>query len=154
MVCCPQNDHHGIKLLSDFELQVDDECKGWLNGIEAMIALRGVNNRLTMQEEEYLYRVGVHSGCFLNQSHVLLNLSQPNKKLHPTSPQQIKENGTLQQMKEENYKNIKNGVYIQISVWFFSLQILEVSGYNISKGADFKLFSVLAALSHRISAVE
>lgn len=67
---------------------VDDECKGWLNGIEAMIALRGVNNRLTMQEEEYLYR------------------------------------------------------------------ILEVSGYNISKGADFKLFSVLAALSHRISAVD
>lgn len=67
---------------------VDDECKGWLNGIEAMIALRGVNNRLTMQEEEYLYR------------------------------------------------------------------ILEVAGYNISKGADFKLFSVLAALSHRISAVD
>lgn len=91
---------------------MDDECKGWLNGIEAMIALRGVNNRLTMQEEEYLYRVGVHSGWFLNQSHVLLNLSQPNKKLHPTSPQQIKENGTFQQMKEENYKNIQNGVYI------------------------------------------
>nr|XP_022292886.1 uncharacterized protein LOC111103736 [Crassostrea virginica] len=67
---------------------VDDECKGWLNGIEAMIALRGVNNRLTMQEEEYLYR------------------------------------------------------------------ILEITGYNISKGADFKLFSVLAALSHRISAVD
>ncbi|XP_078327312.1 uncharacterized protein LOC111103095 isoform X8 [Crassostrea virginica] len=67
---------------------VDDECKGWLNGIEAMIALRGVNNRLTMQEEEYLYR------------------------------------------------------------------ILEITGYNISKGADFKLFSVLAALSHRISSVD
>ncbi|XP_062602644.1 uncharacterized protein LOC134264356, partial [Saccostrea cucullata] len=67
---------------------VDDEGKGWLNGIEAMIALRGVNNRLTMQEEEYLYR------------------------------------------------------------------ILEIAGYNISKGADFKLFSVLAALSHRISAVD
>ncbi|XP_048769283.1 titin-like isoform X3 [Ostrea edulis] len=67
---------------------VDDECRGWLNGIDAMIALRGVNNRLTLQEEEYLYR------------------------------------------------------------------ILEIAGYNISKGADFKLFSVLAALSHRISAVD
>lgn len=154
MVCCPQNDHHGIKLLSDFELQVDDECKGWLNGIEAMIALRGVNNRLTMQEEEYLYRVGVHSGCFLNQSHVLLNLSQPNKKLHPTTPQQIKENGTLQQMKEKTIKTYKMEYTYRLVCVFFSLQILEVSGYNISKGADFKLFSVLAALSHRISAVE
>ena len=49
-------------MLENFFSQVDDECKGWLNGIEAMIALRGVNNRLTMQEEEYLYRVSVH--CF------------------------------------------------------------------------------------------
>lgn len=47
-------------MLENFFSQVDDECKGWLNGIEAMIALRGVNNRLTMQEEEYLYRVSVH----------------------------------------------------------------------------------------------
>ena len=49
-------------MLENFFSQVDDECKGWLNGIEAMIALRGVNNRLTMQEEEYLYRVSIYIG--------------------------------------------------------------------------------------------
>jgi hypothetical protein len=51
--------HDQVNLLTiSFDLlQVDDEGKGWLNGIDAMIALRGVNNRLTLQEEEYLYRV-------------------------------------------------------------------------------------------------
>jgi hypothetical protein len=36
---------------------VDDNGVGWLEGEDVMIALRGVNNRLTEAEEEYLYRV-------------------------------------------------------------------------------------------------
>ncbi|XP_071114434.1 uncharacterized protein [Haliotis cracherodii] len=67
---------------------VDDEQRGWLTGTEAMIALRGTNNRLTETEEEYLYR------------------------------------------------------------------ILELTGYSITNGADFKLFSLLAALSQRIASVD
>ncbi|XP_046581386.1 uncharacterized protein LOC124288863 isoform X2 [Haliotis rubra] len=67
---------------------VDDEQRGWLTGTEAMIALRGTNNRLTETEEEYLYR------------------------------------------------------------------ILEMTGYSITNGADFKLFSLLAALSQRIAALD
>ncbi|XP_067676668.1 MAP7 domain-containing protein 1-like [Haliotis asinina] len=67
---------------------VDDENRGWLTGTEAMIALRGTNNRLTETEEEYLYR------------------------------------------------------------------ILEMTGYSITNGADFKLFSLLAALSQRIAALD
>ena len=43
------------KGLIDF--QVDDAGKGWLEGEDVMIALRGVNSRLTEAEEEYLYRV-------------------------------------------------------------------------------------------------
>ena len=38
-------------------MQVDDAGKGWLEGEDVMIALRGVNSRLTEAEEEYLYRV-------------------------------------------------------------------------------------------------
>lgn len=67
---------------------VDEEGIGWLEGQDVMIALRGVNNKLTEAEEEYLYR------------------------------------------------------------------ILELTGYNITHGADFKMFSVLAALSQRISALD
>lgn len=52
------------------------------------MALRGVNNKLTDAEEEYLYR------------------------------------------------------------------ILELTGYSVTKGADFKLFSVLAALSQKISSLD
>ena len=37
--------------------QVDDMNRGWLNAEDTAIALRGVNNRLTGEEEEYLYRV-------------------------------------------------------------------------------------------------
>lgn len=36
----------------------------------------------------------------------------------------------------------------------FWLQVLELTGYKLSHGADFKMFSVLAALSQRISALE
>ncbi|XP_052810083.1 DNA ligase 1-like isoform X8 [Mya arenaria] len=67
---------------------VDDTGIGWLEGEDVMIALRGVNNKLTEAEEEYLYRV------------------------------------------------------------------LELTGYQITHGADFKTFSVLAALSHRISMLD
>ncbi|KAK3098026.1 hypothetical protein FSP39_015456 [Pinctada imbricata] len=35
---------------------VDMDGRGKLSGIETMIALRGVNHKLTMHEEEYLYR--------------------------------------------------------------------------------------------------
>ena len=31
--------------------------RGWLEGEEVMIALRGVNSKLTEAEEEYMYRV-------------------------------------------------------------------------------------------------
>ncbi|RUS85989.1 hypothetical protein EGW08_006259, partial [Elysia chlorotica] len=67
---------------------VDDTNRGWLNAEDTAIALRGVNNRLTGEEEEYLYR------------------------------------------------------------------IIELTGYSVSEGTDLKLFSVLAALSHRISALD
>ncbi|XP_052242011.1 titin-like isoform X5 [Dreissena polymorpha] len=67
---------------------VDDLGVGWLEGEDVMIALRGVNNRLTEAEEEYLYRV------------------------------------------------------------------LELTGYKITHGADFKMFSVLAALSQRITMLD
>lgn len=67
---------------------VDDNGVGWLEGEDVMIALRGVNNRLTEAEEEYLYRV------------------------------------------------------------------LELTGFRITHGADFKMFSVLAALSQKISALD
>ena len=40
--------------------QVDDAGKGWLEGEDVMIALRGVNSRLTEAEEEYLYRVSIN----------------------------------------------------------------------------------------------
>lgn len=33
-------------------------------------------------------------------------------------------------------------------------QILQLAGYSITSGADFKLFSILAALSQRITAVD
>lgn len=36
---------------------MDLETSGWLEGEDVMIALRGVNNKLTEAEEEYLYRV-------------------------------------------------------------------------------------------------
>ena len=46
-------------------------------------------------------------------------------------------------------------------VYFFSndviltlFQILEMTGYKIDSGADFKLFAVMAALSQRITALE
>ncbi|XP_060607634.1 glutamic acid-rich protein-like isoform X2 [Ruditapes philippinarum] len=67
---------------------VDEGSSGWLEGEDVMIALRGVNNKLTEAEEEYLYRV------------------------------------------------------------------LELTGYKLTHGADFKIFSVLAALSQRISALD
>ncbi|XP_053398202.1 calponin homology domain-containing protein DDB_G0272472-like [Mercenaria mercenaria] len=67
---------------------VDEAKTGWLEGEDVMIALRGVNNKLTEAEEEYLYRV------------------------------------------------------------------LELTGYKLTHGADFKIFSVLAALSQRISALD
>jgi hypothetical protein len=38
---------------------VDEGSSGWLEGEDVMIALRGVNNKLTEAEEEYLYRVGI-----------------------------------------------------------------------------------------------
>ena len=37
---------------------------------------------------------------------------------------------------------------------YYIFQVLELTGYNISQGADFKLFAVMAALSLRISALE
>lgn len=37
---------------------------------------------------------------------------------------------------------------------FLPFQILELTGYKLTNGADFKMFSVLAALSQRISALE
>ena len=54
---------HQKALLSSkglIHLQVDDAGKGWLEGEDVMIALRGVNSRLTEAEEEYLYRVSNH----------------------------------------------------------------------------------------------
>ena len=36
---------------------MDEGQSGWLEGEDVMIALRGVNNKLTEAEEEYLYRV-------------------------------------------------------------------------------------------------
>ena len=36
---------------------VDEEGKGYLNCIETMLALKAINNKLTDQEEEYMYRV-------------------------------------------------------------------------------------------------
>lgn len=67
---------------------MDDNGVGWLEGEDVMIALWLVNNKLTVAEEEYLYRV------------------------------------------------------------------LELTGFKITHGADFKMFSVLAALSQRISALD
>ncbi len=37
---------------------------------------------------------------------------------------------------------------------YFDIQILEMTGYNVVHGADFRLFTVLAALSQRISSLE
>jgi len=51
--------------------QVDDDHVGYLEGEDVMIALRGVNNRLTEAEEEYLYRVG-GATCPSRWSHVPL----------------------------------------------------------------------------------
>lgn len=39
--------------------QVDENKKGWLTGTDAMIALKGVNSKLTETAEVYLYRVSV-----------------------------------------------------------------------------------------------
>jgi len=37
---------------------------------------------------------------------------------------------------------------------FSNVQVLELTGYKITHGADFKMFSVLAALSQRITMLE
>lgn len=34
------------------------------------------------------------------------------------------------------------------------MQVLELVGYKVTAGADFKLFSILVALSHRITSLE
>merc|ERR1712156_235702 len=71
------------------EAPVDDPLEdGWLDDEEVAIALKGVNNNLTLDEERFLYR------------------------------------------------------------------IIEITGYSVRHGADFKLFSLLAALSHRITALD
>ncbi|XP_076076417.1 uncharacterized protein LOC143047268 isoform X10 [Mytilus galloprovincialis] len=67
---------------------VDEERKGWIKGVDVMIGLRGINQKISYEEEEYLYRV------------------------------------------------------------------MEITGYNISQGADFKLFAVMAALSLKISSLD
>ena len=53
----------------------------------------------------------------------------------------------------EFYHGISEGLHIRIIIYYI-FQVLELTGYNISQGADFKLFAVMAALSLRISALE
>ncbi|CAG2253998.1 unnamed protein product [Mytilus edulis] len=36
---------------------VDEERKGWIKGVDVMIGLRGINQKISYEEEEYLYRV-------------------------------------------------------------------------------------------------
>jgi len=48
---------------------------------------------------------------------------------------------------------VSEGLHIRI-IMYHIFQVLELTGYNVSQGADFKLFAVMAALSLRISALE
>ena len=41
-------------------MQVDEKKEGWLDAQEVVIALRGVNTKLSLMEEEFLYRVNKH----------------------------------------------------------------------------------------------
>ncbi|KAK2148644.1 hypothetical protein LSH36_488g05039 [Paralvinella palmiformis] len=67
---------------------VDDQNKGYLGPVDTILALRAINNKLSLAEEEYLYR------------------------------------------------------------------IMELAGYSISAGTDFKLYAIMAALSQRISSLD
>ena len=43
---------------------------------------------------------------------------------------------------------------LTLAMYVCVTQILELVGYKVTDGADFKLFSVLVALSHKITSLE